>query len=67
MFSSSRSTSAAESVEVGEIRRSLCGTGEVQTAVGAVVEEEVSAEHVVLTASSVGSGKLQAAASATAE
>ena len=49
MFSSSSSTSVAESVVVREIR-SPCG-----------VVVEVVDEHVVIGASSVGSGALQAA------
>ena len=50
---SSSSTSVAESVAAGEIR-SPCGAAGLQTAVEAD-------EHVVMTASSVGSGMLQAA------
>lgn len=56
MFSSGISTSVAESVAAGEIR-SLCGAAGLQTAV------EVD-EHVVITASSVGSRILQADAAA---
>lgn len=56
MFSSGISTSVAESVAAGEIR-SLCGAAGLQTAV------EVD-EHVVITASSVGSRILQAEAAA---
>lgn len=53
MFSRGSSTSVAESVAVGELR-SPCGGAGLQTAV------EVD-EQVVITASSVGSGTLQAA------
>lgn len=55
MLGSSRSTSVAERA-VDRVARGLCGAEKLQTAA-----EEVAAELVVLTASSGGSGKMQAA------